>query len=231
VRLFFLTGFVLLATTVGALTNPIPPSQGVVTDTTDLVDAPSKAAIEKIANELSSTRLIKFRMLVLFTIDQMDADTYGSAVFDYWEMGDNGLLLVFSLFDRKYAIITGERVADMVPEESREKIEWGVISYMARGKFSQGALFGASVVGEMVRQYRYSGNKLIKLDRKKVLRLFLPMLAVGLLLNFVMGGGLFGALATMAGGAFGYVTLGVFGMIVGGAIGLFLNLGRRYSEK
>ena len=217
---------------VSAQTSPIPPPQGALTDTSNLIDRETAVAIGKIAEQLSTSRSIKFKMLVLFTIDQVDAETYGSAVFDNWEMGDNGLLMVISLFDRKYAIITGDRVEKMVTPENREKINWGVISFMARGKFSQGALFGASAMAEMIKQYRYTGeDKRIKLDRKKIMRLFLPMLVVGLLFNFVMGGGWFGMIATVAGGAFGYVTLGTFGMIIGGAIGLFLNLGRRYGEK
>ncbi len=223
--------FLMLAVAAIAQVGMISQPQGAIADTTDLIEPDAQAAIEKIAEELSSTKLIKFKMLVLFSMDNPDAGQCCREVFENWQMGGNGLLMVLSLFDRKYTIITGERVSDMLPQEDREKIEWGVTSYMARGKFSQGALFGATAVADIIRQYRFKEKPLIALDRQMILYLFLPMLLTGMILNFVMGGGWRGALATLAGGAFGYVTLGIFGLIIAGAIGLFLGVGRRYSEK
>jgi uncharacterized protein len=98
----------------------IPPPQGYVTDQAGVIDPPTKAKIEALAQELQQKTGAEIAVLTVRTTEPLDDFTYAMRVADAWKVGkkgeDTGLLVLVAVDDRKVRVVTGYGVEGVLPD-------------------------------------------------------------------------------------------------------------------
>lgn len=108
----------LLAT--GAAAQQIPVPQGFVTDTAGVIDAPTRARIEALAQELQQKTGAEIAVLTVGSTAPLDDFTYAMQVAERWKVGkkgdDNGVVVLVAVQDRKVRVVTGYGVEGVLPD-------------------------------------------------------------------------------------------------------------------
>jgi uncharacterized protein len=98
----------------------IPSPQGYVTDQAGVIDPPTKAKIEALAQELQQKTGAEIAVLTVRTTEPLDDFTYAMRVADAWKVGkkgeDTGLLVLVAVDDRKVRVVTGYGVEGVLPD-------------------------------------------------------------------------------------------------------------------
>lgn len=235
---FLLLLSLLICGTVLAQTGPLVEPQDTVSDYADVVEPAAKDRIKQLADEVRRTASVNLKVVVLRTIELVDSETYGRQLYDRWDIGqakeglERGVLLLVSILDRKVKIVVGGEVRKVIPPAAQEKIEWGVLASLSRGRFSEGVELGVTAISQLIlAEWPREGPRGLKIDWQtaSLPLFFLFVVTVGLTL--IVGGGFIMAFSTVVGGLFGYIFLGNLGMVLGGALGFFLNYGRAGKQK
>ncbi|HSQ00927.1 MAG TPA: TPM domain-containing protein [Candidatus Dormibacteraeota bacterium] len=108
----------LLAAAVAAQEIPVP--QGFVTDRAGVIDAPTRAKIEALAQELQQKTGAEIAVLTVDTTAPLDDFSYAMRVAEAWKVGkkgeDTGVLVVVAVGDRKVRVVTGYGVEGVLPD-------------------------------------------------------------------------------------------------------------------
>ena len=214
----------------------LPALEDTVSDSLNLISPGSKQAIRSLASELAAEKQINLKIALVVSTDQADSGNFGKALYNCWKMGsanpafDRGLLVLVSISDRKVNILAGEGLKSVMTNDTIDKMEWNIISAISSGDFSRGILMGTIALTDlMMKENPKPTGKVPKLSWGALIVVGLPLIIISLILAIVVGGGFGTGFATFVGGIFGFLTLGVYGMILGGALGFFLSLGKDHK--
>jgi len=221
---------------VWAQSADLPALDDTVSDSLNLISPGSKQAIRSLASELAAEKQINLKIALLVSTDHSDISSFGKTLYNYWNMGstnpdfDRGLLILVSISDRKVNIVAGEGLKNVMTQSTIDKIEWNIISAVSSGDFSKGILMGTIAIADLLMKEnpKPAGND-SKLSWGALIAVGLPLIIISLILAIVVGGGFATGFATFVGGIFGFLTLGVYGMVLGGALGFFLSLGKEHK--
>jgi len=232
VRILLIVAVMLLAVAGSAVELPDP--QNTVNDYPNVINETTKQTIRTLSAEIHKLKSVNFKIAIVMTTAPDDPYVFGRALYSKWDLGnagmvgDRGVLMIVSVFERKARIIVGEDIAFVLPSSTCEKIEWTVLSGMTRGDFSRGVLLGGVAISDLLLKDWPKMDRATEggIDWADAFRKFLALFAVSLMLTYVVGGGLSMIAAIMIGGLFGYVSLQLVGMVIGGSLGFFLSLGK-----
>lgn len=210
-----------------------PEKQGVVTDEFEVIDSNVRARIEALADELRRITTIDLAVAIVRTTRPLDAESYGRQLYDKWAVGqyerglDHGVLLLIDVLDRETRLIPGQGVEFLFPPLVKEKMEVDLYPLLGEGKIKEAALFGAASISDYILRewpkYHQPGHRL---DFNTMSRIAFLLAVVSVLLAILFGGNPMMAVATFIGGLFGYVMLGIPGLLIGAAIGFLTNLAK-----
>lgn len=209
----------------------LPDQRGVVSDYFDEVRPDTEKRINELAAQLKEVTSINLAVAIIRTTRPLDTESYGQALYDKWDVGqkeeglDHGILLLIAVLDRQVKIIPGTGIDFLFPPRLVEKLEVNLYPLMGRGKIAEAAYMGtASIVEYMLTEWpKYQRGERI-LDFQQVSKVFFTLVIIAVFLTLIFGGTFVTAFATVAGGFFGFLLLGIPGLITGAAIGFLMNL-------
>lgn len=115
-----------------------------LSDPAHFIDASSTAHIDSTLQNLRKATGVQAAVVVLPNMaGDMDVDTYATELFTLWGLGDkkkdNGLLVLVSVGDRKYAIRTGYGIEDVLPDAICGRIKRNIMQpAFKKGDYSGG---------------------------------------------------------------------------------------------
>lgn len=115
-----------------------------LSDPAHFIDASSTAHIDSTLQNLRKAMGVQAAVVVLPNMaGDMDVDTYATELFTLWGLGDkkkdNGLLVLVSVGDRKYAIRTGYGIEDVLPDAICGRIKRNIMQpAFKKGDYSGG---------------------------------------------------------------------------------------------
>ena len=229
--------FALLVLSAAGSAMDLPDPQNTVNDYPNVIDEGTKQTIRALSSQIYKSKSVNFKVAIVMTTAPDDAYVFGRALYTKWNMGhtaqgeDRGVLLLISVFERKAKIIVGSDISFVLPAASYDRIEWAAISGMTKGDFSKGVILGGVAISDLLLKDwpKHNVSNESEIDWADSFRKFLALLAVSLMLTYVVGGGLSMLAAIMIGGLFGFFSLNMVGMVIGGSLGFFLSLGK-YSQ-
>jgi uncharacterized membrane protein YgcG len=212
----------------------LPDQQNTVNDYANVIDQTTVQTIRTLSAEIYKSKGVNLKIAIVMTTAPDDPYVFGRALYAKWDMGrtdrgtDRGVLMLITVFERKARLIVGEDIDFVLPAATREKVEWTVLSGMTRGDFSKGVLLGGVALSDLLLKDWPKPDVPVEgqIDWADAFRKILALFAVSLMLTYVVGGGMPMLAAIMIGGIFGYVSLSLVGMIIGGSLGFFLSLGK-----
>jgi uncharacterized membrane protein YgcG len=213
--------------------------EGIVSDYADVIDNYSKERVKRLADELKRITSVQYRVVVLHSLEMMqvvDAQAYGQQLFDRWDIGqakeglEHGVLLLISIVDRQVKIILGRQVEKILPQEEKEKMEWAIMAELSRGNFSGGIEIGSGlIVQHILVHWPTMGPWRIGLNWEKASLPFFILTIVSIALTLVTGGNFIMGFSMLVGGVFGYIFMGVPGLMLVASLAFFINYGRSKS--
>ncbi|MEK9150043.1 MAG: TPM domain-containing protein, partial [Candidatus Desantisbacteria bacterium] len=128
-----------------------PEPNGYVTDSAEIISPNDELAITGMAEELERKTTAQLAVVTIETTQPETIEGFSVKLFEKWGIGqkgkDNGILLLIASSDRKLRIETGYAVEGILPDATCKMIiENGIIPYFKRAEYSQGILYGASVI-------------------------------------------------------------------------------------
>ena len=103
-----------------ATAQSIPAPQGFVTDVAGVIDAPTRARIEGLAQELQQKTGAEIAVLTVDRTAPLDDFSYAMQVAETWKIGrrgaDDGVLVLVAVQDRKVRVVTGYGVEGVLPD-------------------------------------------------------------------------------------------------------------------
>jgi uncharacterized protein len=211
----------------------LPEQDGALSDHFDLVDDKFKIMVEDLARELRRVTSVNLVVAIVGATDPLDVETYGKLLYDKWDVGrkekglDHGVLLLVSVLDRDVKIAVGSEIDFLISPQKKEEMEMALYPYLGKGQFSEGAFMGAGNIARFILEEwpKYDG-RYKRLDMQSASLVLFVLTILAIFLTVVYGGTFLTVFATVAGGAFGWLALGLLGMAVGAAMGFVLNMRR-----
>ena len=228
----------LLCSSVFAEKLELIKEQGVVSDYADAVDAYTKGKVEKLAAELHRITAVKYRVVLVQSLEKMegfDARSYGQQLYDRWDVGqakdglEHGVLLMISIVDRQVKIIMGRQVDKLFTQEEKEQLEWSVMAELAQGRFSQGVEVGSGLIVQQILVHWPTQRGMFNLNWEKASFPLFLLVLIAIALTLVTGSDFMMGFSIAVGGLFGYLFLGALGMSLAAALAFFLNYRKRTS--
>lgn len=127
-----------------------------LSDPAHFIDASSTAHIDSTLQNLRKATGVQAAVVVLPNMaGDMDVDTYATELFTLWGLGDkkkdNGLLVLVSVGDRKYAIRTGYGIEDVLPDAICGRIERNIMQpAFKKGDYSGGLRAAVDKIGSVL---------------------------------------------------------------------------------
>lgn len=133
----------------------VPQPQGWVNDRAGVMDSASRNKAEALISGLEKQTGAEIAVLTIKSLEGENLEDYAVRVFEKWGIGkkdkDNGVLILFSLEDRKVKIETGYGVEGIIPDGlAGEIIRDGMIPYFKKGQYSNGLLAGIVFVAQLI---------------------------------------------------------------------------------
>lgn len=142
----------------------IPPLAGPVVDTTGTLSPETRRRIEALAVELQQKTGAEMAVLLVRSTQPEDAFSYGMRVVEAWKLGkraratgpnvgggDNGLLLLVALDDRKMHMLTGYGLEGMLPDgRVGEILDRFVVPAFRAGDVGKGVYQGLRAAAEVI---------------------------------------------------------------------------------
>ncbi len=133
----------------------IPAAQGFVTDTADVIDPSSAAAIAVIAEELRQRTGAEIAILTVPTTGEESTFDYAMRVAESWRVGskdrDEGVLIVVAVADRRLQILTGYGVEGALPDGWVGELRDTVLGPAFRGgRYGPGLLAATDAIARRV---------------------------------------------------------------------------------
>jgi uncharacterized protein len=99
---------------------PIPTPQGFVTDTAGVIDAPTRARLTRLLEELQQKTGAEIAVLTVDSTQPLDDFTYAMQVAEAWKPGkkgeDTGVLVLVPVKDRKLRVLVGYGLEGTLPD-------------------------------------------------------------------------------------------------------------------
>lgn len=135
--------------------SEIPPLQARVTDQAEVLDAPTRAALEA---KLAAFEQAKGSQIVVLTVNSTqpeDIAQYSIRVVDAWKVGrkgvDDGVLLLFAMQDRTMRIEVGRGLEGVIPDAVAKRVIAEIITpYFQRGEIAGGIDAGVDALIKLV---------------------------------------------------------------------------------
>lgn len=148
-----LCGLALLAAVAGA--QQIPTPRGFVTDQAGVIDAPSRARIEALAQELQQKTGAEIAVLTVETTAPLDDFSYAMQVAEAWKVGkkgaDTGVLVLVAVRDRKVRVLTGYGVEGVLPDGLVGNIQdREMVPEFRAGRFGEGIWRGVAQMAQRI---------------------------------------------------------------------------------
>jgi len=212
----------------------IPSPQNTVSDYSGLglISPNTKKEVDVLAEELKMITSVNLKVLVVCSLPPSTAEVFGQDVYEQWDVGqkkaglDHGVLILISCIDRRAKIITGKGVSHIITRPIRERFEWDILAALAEGKFSEGVEIGArSVARLLIMEWE---TKKVKpfVDWRWIGLSWLALVLATTIVTYLFRGDFLMAFEMIAGGIFGFLFFGIWGMALGCGLGFFLNYGR-----
>lgn len=232
-RKFLCFLLILFASCAEGQFDQIPKPLDTVSDYSEYISAAAKVKVKALADELYKVTSVNLKVLIVRQMGSLEVEAYGREVYEKWDVGqfkqglDHGVLLLISIADRQVKIVSGRGVEHALPAKVRERIEWDIMALLSEGKFSEAVEVG---VGKITQTILIEWTKGLKpksrFDWHSISPLLFALFLFALLLTFVLGRDWLFAVSIVIGGLFGYLFLGIIGMVLGAALGIFLYWGR-----
>ena len=203
-----------------------PAPLNTLSDYTGMIDAPTKARVKALADEVRRITPVNFKAAIIYTSGSIEVAAYGEELFDEWGMGQSGVLLLISILDQDVKVVAGRDLGHILSPYVRDMIEWTMIASLAKGEFSKGLWLGSAVISKLIlSEWRQARKRVYLLDWRAAILPFVFLTVASVLLTVIVGGNFIMAYATITAGLFGYLFLGSVGMALGAALGFFITWG------
>ncbi|MCX7991449.1 MAG: TPM domain-containing protein [Proteobacteria bacterium] len=205
----------------------VPNPKGYINDYANVIDSEHEKRLQSIAQDLKDKGIAEIALLTVNKIEGGDITDFVQKVFDNWKIGekgkDNGLLIVFSLEDRKIRINTGYGLEGVLPDGLvGEIIDNKAIPYFKNGNYSEGLLQTVITISKILK----GEIKPAKGNKKRASSLLLITIIVFILIIRILSNSkirkgyyYYGGFGGGMGGGFGSFGGGGFGGFGGGASG------------
>lgn len=122
------------------------PRTGII-DNAGIVDVTTEQALNRYLEELEVRTKAQLKVLTVTTTRGRDIHDFGMEWAQRWRLGDaeedNGVLVVIAVADRRWTIIVGEGVEDVLPDLLCKRIaERDFVPHFRRGDYSRGIQLG-----------------------------------------------------------------------------------------
>jgi uncharacterized protein len=133
----------------------IPAPRGYVTDTADVIDAPTAAKIDALVTELQQKTGSQIAVLTVATTAPLDDFTYAMRVAEQWKVGkkgdDTGVLMLVAVQDRKIRVLTGYGVEGVLPDGLVGSIEdQEILPSFRSGDIGEGIWRGVAALAQRI---------------------------------------------------------------------------------
>jgi uncharacterized protein len=148
---------VFLGSGVPVIAQPADTPRTGVIDNAGVVDAATEQALNRYLEELEVKTKAQLKVLTVSTTQGRDFHDFGIDWAKRWRLGDagedNGVLVVIAVADRKWTIVTGEGIEDVLPDLKCKRIAEGESNFR-RGDYSHGIHQGTvALARELAKSY------------------------------------------------------------------------------
>ncbi|MFH1282677.1 MAG: TPM domain-containing protein, partial [bacterium] len=133
----------------------IPKYQGWVNDYAGVIDTQVENQLNVLITSLEKQTGAEIAVVTLKSLEGEELDTFTNDLFSKWRIGkkdkDNGVLILFSLQDRKVRIETGYGIEPIIPDGlAGQIIRELMIPYFKQGGYAQGLALGTYQIAQII---------------------------------------------------------------------------------
>lgn len=132
------------ALTIQEVPNPQSASSGWVTDMAQLISPDTQAKLNEIISELEHQTGDEIAIVTVpETTPAPSPKAFATKLFNYWNIGRNGLLFLVSKSDRRVEIVTGYGIESILPNaQVRDIVQDDILPEFKQGNFEGAILAG-----------------------------------------------------------------------------------------
>ena len=136
-----------------ALSESLPPCQGVVTDLAGVLSADTAAGLETLAQRMEAAGCGRLYVVTRHFLGGKDARAYADRLFAAWGLQDKDGLLLLAVGEETYALSLGSAAQAALPQESRTALLAQKLraDYLARDYDAAAAAFALGYAGQLSR--------------------------------------------------------------------------------
>ncbi len=133
--------------------NSLPAPRGWVDDQAGAFDQQNRENLFALCVELERKTTAEMAVLTIDSLHGEPIESYATRLFNYWGVGkrgyNNGVLLVFSMQDRRMRIAVGDGLRSVLPDSLCQRIiNDTIVPFFKAGRYGDGAYAGAARVAE-----------------------------------------------------------------------------------
>lgn len=136
-----------------ALSESLPPCQGVVTDLAGVLSTDTAAGLEALAQRMEAAGCGRLYVVTRHFLGGKDARAYADRLFAAWGLQDKDGLLLLAVGEETYALSLGSAAQAALPQESRTALLAQKLraDYLARDYDAAAAAFALGYAGQVSR--------------------------------------------------------------------------------
>ena len=205
--------------------------KGPVYDEMDLLSLQAKQDIAAAISKTYDLTSIKEKIIIIPTTKPDKAEEFGKKIYQRWSeleyVGERGLILLASILDGQFVIISGKSVEKALNKSAIDQICWKSTKSIIEGNISTGLIVATETIRQLL-----SGKKIVDEvagpNLTAILTSHLPVIVIAALLILIISEGLVEAFIALTAGLFGLLFFGIMGIFWGVVIGLLLRYRRAY---
>jgi uncharacterized protein len=133
----------------------LPMPGGWVTDLAGAFDQQNRENLLALSVELEKKTTAELAVVTVDSLRGESIESYSTRLFNYWGVGksgyNNGVLLVFSMQDRRMRIAVGDGLTSLLPDDlCQQIIDDTIAPFFKAGRYGDGAYAGAARVAEVL---------------------------------------------------------------------------------
>jgi uncharacterized protein len=127
---------------------------GYVNDYANVLDAPTKARIENICQQVDQKARAQITLVTVNTLGGSDIETFAEELFKKWGVGykgtDHGVMILYAIQDRRARVEVGYGLEPILPDGKVGGFQREAIPLMQGGDYSQALLLVTSRIADVI---------------------------------------------------------------------------------
>lgn len=153
-KIFYLFLFLFLFVPMSCFSLVQPSSVLYVTDEANVLSSETEDYIVLYSDYLNRMEKVHYYVVTVRSLDKMDIDTYAEEVFNSFDVGENGMLILFAKEERTIKVIAGEKISSFIyTNQIEEVIDLYFMPYFKNDDWDQGIQNGYTAYYKMMCDY------------------------------------------------------------------------------